>query len=178
MKRGAGLVAVLGLAVLLSFVVASCGEDEAAQQQEIQAERAEAARIARQGERIRQLERDLEERRSTATDAERPDPPTPIDDSAPPPTGSSDSWPSGVVGWTVILGSSPTSSAAEEIAASAVGAGLPQVGVLFSSNYSSLNDGYWVTYTGVLNSESEAEIHQGQARASGFTDAYAREVAE
>lgn len=158
--------------------LAGCGEDGVAQQQEIQAERAEAARIARQDERIRQLERQLREDKTSGESSKPAEPTTSRTESPRPTSGTNNSWPAGVAGWTVILGSSQTRSAAESIATSAVSAGLPQVGVLFSSNYSSLNDGYWVTYTGVLGSRAEAGARQEEARASGFADAYAREVAE
>jgi hypothetical protein len=53
--------------------------------------------------------------------------------------------------------------------------GLEQVGVLFSGNYSSLHDGYWVAYTGVL-SQAEARARQAEVRRAGFGDAYARQV--
>lgn len=157
----------------LLIVGFGCGDDEVARQQEIRSERAEAAKIAKQEERLRQVEQKLEAD-ETGTTLDEP----PTRTVQPQGDGENDSWPSGVAGWTVILGSSQSRSAAEGIATSALNAGLQQVGVLFSSNYSSLNDGYWVTYTGVLESSAEAKERQAAARASGFTDAYAREVAE
>jgi hypothetical protein len=178
MGLGRRLGGTIGVTVMLLLAAGGCGEDEVAQQQQIQAERAEAARIARQDERIRQLEKELDEEQVATPVDSSPSQSTESSEPSGAPVGNSDSWPAGVVGWTVILGSSQTRSAAESIAGSAVSAGLPQVGVLFSSNYSSLNDGYWVTYTGVLGTRSDAVARQDEARASGFTDAYAREVAE
>jgi hypothetical protein len=170
-----------GGSVVVAAAIAGCGggSDEATRQQEIQAERAEAAQIARQDERIHQLEDEAKGEGegivSTAT-GEDGDSAEATTEAAP--AGENDSWPAGFGGWTVVLGSSSSRAEAESIAAEAVDAGLPQVGVLYSSNYSTLNDGYWVTYTGVLDGRPEARERQHLARTSGFHDAYAREVAE
>ena len=91
------------------------------------------------------------------------------------------SWPSGRDGYTVVLRSTPTSQGrgpAESAAQQARNNGLPQVGILESSDYSSLNPGYYVTFTGVYNTENEAENALPRARTSGFPTAYVREVAD
>jgi hypothetical protein len=91
------------------------------------------------------------------------------------------SWPAGKDGWTVILKSVPTSdgrSEADAAAQDALDAGLPEVGVLDSSNYSSLNPGYYATFTGVYDTRDEAINALPRARNSGFPLAYAREVAD
>lgn len=91
------------------------------------------------------------------------------------------SWPSGTDGWTVVLKSTPVSEGrgpAESAAQQAINRGLPEVGILSSSNYSSLNPGYYVTFTGVYDSQNEAENALPRARASGFPTAYVREVAD
>ena len=91
------------------------------------------------------------------------------------------SWPSGTDGFTVVLKSTPVSEGrgpAESAAPQAINRGLPEVGILSSSNYSTLNPGYYVTFTGVYDSQSEAENALPRARASGFPTAYVREVAD
>jgi hypothetical protein len=91
------------------------------------------------------------------------------------------SWPTATDGWTVILRSVPTSegrSEADAAAEDALDAGLPEVGVLDSSNFSSLNPGYYATFTGVYDTRDEAVNALPRARNSGFPLAYAREVAD
>ncbi len=91
------------------------------------------------------------------------------------------SWPSGDDGFTVVLKSTPVSEGrgpAESAAQQAINRGLPEVGILSSSNYSTLNPGFYVTFTGVYDSQSEAENALPRARSSGFPTAYVREVAD
>jgi hypothetical protein len=91
------------------------------------------------------------------------------------------SWPSGTDGWTVILRSTPVSEGrgpAESAAQQAINAGLRQVGVLNSSDYDSLNPGYYVTFTGVYTSKTQAEGALPNARSKGFPTAYVRRVAD
>ncbi len=91
------------------------------------------------------------------------------------------SWPSGEDGFTVVLKSTPVSEGrgpAESAAQQAINRGLPEVGILSSSNYSTLNPGFYVTFTGVYDSQSEAENALPRARSSGFPTAYVREVAD
>jgi hypothetical protein len=169
------------LAVSTAALVGACaGDDDADREQlaraEIRDERREAARAARQDERLEQLERELKETKrqgGQTTPPATPPPPTPS--STPAATGGADSWPAGVTGWTVVLASAASRAEAQGVAARASSAGLQQVGILFSSNYSSLHSGYWVAYTGVLD-RAEAGARQSEARAAGFGDAYAREV--
>jgi hypothetical protein len=95
-------------------------------------------------------------------------------------TGTTISWPSGKDGYTVILKSTPTNDGrgpAEAAAQRAINAGLPQVGILDSSNYSSLRSGYYVTFTGVYDTLREAEAALPRARSAGFPLAYVRQVA-
>jgi hypothetical protein len=90
------------------------------------------------------------------------------------------SWPARD-GYTVVLRSTPTSQGrgpAESTAQQARNNGLPEVGILESSDYSSLNPGYYVTFTGVYDTENEAENALPRARTSGFPTAYVREVAD
>ena len=91
------------------------------------------------------------------------------------------SWPVGRDGHTVILRSVPVAegrSAADQAAEDALDAGLPQVGVLNSSDYSSLNPGYYATFTGIYNTADEAVNAVPRARNAGFALAYARQIAD
>jgi hypothetical protein len=89
-------------------------------------------------------------------------------------------WPAGRSGWTVILASVAEAqgrSEADAVAQRATAAGLPQVGVLLSTDYSTLRPGFWVTYTGVYGAESEARSALPTAQAAGFASAYPRRIA-
>lgn len=89
------------------------------------------------------------------------------------------SWPAGDHGYTIVLASvvkSRGESAAEAEARDAVDAGLPDVGVLDSDDYSSLRGGYWVVFTGVYDAKREAEARRAAARSAGYRLAYVREV--
>jgi hypothetical protein len=90
-------------------------------------------------------------------------------------------WPSDRDGFTVVLKSTPVGEGrgpAESAAQQAINRGLPEVGILSSSNYSTLTRGYYVTFTGVYDSQNEAENALPRARSSGFPTAYVREVAD
>ncbi|MGH3022049.1 MAG: hypothetical protein ACRDNI_00200 [Gaiellaceae bacterium] len=96
-------------------------------------------------------------------------------------TGGVISWPAGEDGFTVILRSVPTSQGrgqAESAAQQARNRGLPEVGILESSDFSSLNPGYYVTFTGIYDTQNEAENALPRARTAGFPTAYVREVAD
>lgn len=88
-------------------------------------------------------------------------------------------WPSGKNGFTVVLKSVPTSNGrggAENAANKAKSNGLPQVGILNSSDYSSMNPGYYVTFTGIYDTASQADAALPNARSKGFPTAYVRRV--
>jgi len=94
-------------------------------------------------------------------------------------TGSNVTWPPNKDGFTIVLKSVPTSngrSQAESAANKARTNGLSQVGILNSSDFSSLNPGYYVTFTGIYDTESQANAALPNARSKGFPTAYAREV--
>jgi hypothetical protein len=105
--------------------------------------------------------------------------PPPATTTAPRP-GALTTWPAGQGGYTVVLESIPASSSgrvlALERARSASRAGLPQVGVLDSSRYSSLHPGYSVVFSGIYDSRGEADRAQAAANARGFTAAYVRQI--
>jgi len=82
-------------------------------------------------------------------------------------------------GFTVVLISIPTSAGravAIARARAASRAGLPQVGVLESSRYSSLHPGYYVVFSGIHSSRAQAEQAREAASARGFPLAYSREI--
>ena len=94
-------------------------------------------------------------------------------------TGSNVTWPPNKDGFTVVLKSVPTSNGRSQAEASADKArtnGLSQVGILNSSDFSSLNPGYYVTFTGIYDTESQANAALPNARSKGFPTAYVREV--
>ena len=96
-------------------------------------------------------------------------------------TSGTITWPAGKNGYSIFLKSVPTSQGrgpADAAAQKAIDNGLTQVGVLNSSDYSSLNPGYWVTFTGVYDSESQANSALSNARSKGFPTAYTRRVAD
>jgi hypothetical protein len=72
----------------------------------------------------------------------------------------------------VAQGRGPADAAAQQ----AIRNGLREVGVLNSSSYSSMNPGYYVTFTGVYDTKNEAENALPRARNAGFPTAYDREV--
>ena len=88
-------------------------------------------------------------------------------------------WPKGRNAWTLVLVSLPTSAGREQAVArarQALGAGLRQVGVLDSSRYSSLHPGYYVIFSGIYPSLSDAQDAASKAAGAGYGNAYARRV--
>ena len=88
-------------------------------------------------------------------------------------------WPADKAGYTLVLESLPLSagrSAAVARARQAKGNGLPDVGVIVSSQYSSLHPGYYVVFSGIYGSASEASAAVGSAHAKGFSGAYQARV--
>jgi hypothetical protein len=108
--------------------------------------------------------------RTTATTA----PPRPQ-----PPRRTLSAWPLGRSGWTLVLASLPTSAGRQAAVAKArevLRAGLPEVGVLDSSRYSSLHPGYYVVFSGIYSSIGEAQDAVSKASSAGYENAYARRV--
>jgi len=86
-------------------------------------------------------------------------------------------WPASN-GYTIVLASLPLpqgAAAAQAKALAAVKAGLPQVGVLVSSSYPTLQPGYYVVFSGVFASLAEAQSSLQAAKAA-FPAAYARPI--
>ena len=97
----------------------------------------------------------------------------------PPPSASLSDWPVGTSGYTVILSSVPTAqgrSLAEQQAQSAILSGLTGVGVLDSSQFSSLRPGFYVVFTGVFSTLDDAQSTLQQARSAGYPTAYTRRI--
>jgi hypothetical protein len=68
-------------------------------------------------------------------------------------------WPAGTDAWTIVLASIPKQQgrpAARALADEARQRGLPRVGVLDSNRYASLHPGYWTVFTGVYETEPDA----------------------
>jgi hypothetical protein len=88
-------------------------------------------------------------------------------------------WPAGRNGWTIVLFSYPVPSgttAPYATASRAAHAGLPEVGVIDSGQFSSLHPGYYVVFSGVYSTGSEADAALRSVRAAGFSSAYTRQI--
>jgi hypothetical protein len=81
--------------------------------------------------------------------------PTPTPSSTPG-SGTIAEWPAGQDGWTVILASKNGEDAARDSAESFSAEGVPDVGILDSDDFSSLEGGFWVVYSGEFDSQAEA----------------------
>jgi hypothetical protein len=78
-------------------------------------------------------------------------------------------WPRGRGGWTIVLVSTPKTRGEDEavaVAQQARSRGLTRVGVLDSSQFASLQPGYWMTFTGRYQSEADATGSLRRARAA------------
>jgi hypothetical protein len=84
-------------------------------------------------------------------------------------------------GLAIIVGSFPTSDPEAEgnarTLADRVRANGFEAGVVASSDFPSLNPGYWVVYSG-YGMEDEADAHQADLRAKGYADAYLAEFSD
>jgi hypothetical protein len=112
---------------------------------------------------------------TTTVPTEPPPPPPP-----PAAGGGLTEWPQGQDGWTVVLVSTPQTAgrpAAVREARRAIAAGLTDVGVLDSSDFSSLHSGYWVIFSGVFNSRQEAESALDTATGT-YSAAYVRQIVQ
>lgn len=88
-------------------------------------------------------------------------------------------WPADKAGYTLVLESLPLSAgrpAAVARARQAKSNGLADVGVLVSSQYSSLHPGYYVVFSGIYGSASDAAAAVATAHAKGFSGAYQARV--
>jgi len=85
-------------------------------------------------------------------------------------------WPSGKSGWTIVLRSDTSRERARAEARKAIRAGLRDVGVLDSASYSSLHPGYFVVFSGIYDSQPDAEDALDDATSGGYPGAYVRPV--
>lgn len=89
-------------------------------------------------------------------------------------------WPAGRNGYTVILFSIPKTTSGRQNAfgkaRTAVAAGLEQVGVLDSSEFSSLHPGYYVVFAGVYGNLAAAQSGREAADSNGYPAAYVRPI--
>lgn len=170
-------------AVLVVGLVGACGGDDDVERdrlvdERIARERAEAARDARQEERIRDLERRVRarrarERRASTQPATPPAPTAPP--SSPPAAGTSvGDWPGGSA-YTAIIASLRSESEARALQQQATSKGL-DAGVLLSSDFRSLRPGYWVVFSGSFPSQTDAVRRAARAKELGYGEAYPRLV--
>lgn len=92
--------------------------------------------------------------------------------------GSTATWPPGRTAYTVIVGSFRESRGrgpAETRATQARNAGLGQVGIIRSSDFSSLRPGWYAVFTGIFDARSDATTRLTQARRT-YPSAYLRHV--
>jgi uncharacterized OB-fold protein len=105
----------------------------------------------------------------SATPSSTPEPTT-----TPEPDGEIGAWPAGQSGWTVVLASKSSESAARDSAEGFQADGIPDVGLLDSDDFASLNPGFWVVFSGEYDSQSEASAALDGIDAK---DAYIRRIA-
>jgi hypothetical protein len=104
-----------------------------------------------------------------------PSPEPTIEPDPSPETGSTfPGWTGADGDYTIIIESNRTQEGAEEVAQQAQDAG-ETVGILESDQYSSLNGGYWVVFSGTYSSQSDAEADLDALRDS-YPDAYVRQI--
>lgn len=110
---------------------------------------------------------------TTPTGTTRKQPPPP------PPKPKLVLWPADKSGWTIVLDSVPATNgraAAAAEARQALGVGMKQVGVLDSSQFSSLHPGYFVVFAGIYDTEAQAQSHVIEAHQHGYPGPYPRRI--
>jgi hypothetical protein len=110
---------------------------------------------------------------TTSTGTTRTPPPPP------PPKPKLVLWPAGKSGWTIVLDSVPTVNGrvgAVAEAKQALRLGMKQVGVLDSSRFSSLHPGYYVVFSGIYDTEPQAQSHVIDAHRRGYRNPYPRRI--
>ncbi len=111
-----------------------------------------------------------------------PEPTTPSKKPPKTPRNGRTPWPAGGTGWTVVLESLPATASgrktSQERADRAARGGLPDVGIITSSRYSTLHPGYFVIFSGIYDTRSEAESTLRAAAGAGFSAAYVRQIAQ
>ena len=108
-----------------------------------------------------------------------PKPPEPTGPGSTAPNGRT-VWPASENGWTIVLVSYPKTTgrhAALATATRGARAGLRQVGILDSARFASLQPGYFVVFSGIYATKSDADAGVATARGAGFGGAYSRQIA-
>jgi hypothetical protein len=96
-----------------------------------------------------------------------------------PPANRLTIWPQGRTAWTIVLDSLPRTSSralANSEARYALHLGLKRVGVLDSSQFSSLHPGYFVVFMGIFDTQAEAQSAVIDAHRGGYGLAYPRRI--
>jgi hypothetical protein len=94
---------------------------------------------------------------------------------AEPTTGTFPGWTGTDGNYTVIIESATTQAKAEEVATDAQDNNGLTVGILNSDEYSSLNGGYYVVFTGDFATKSDAEAELDTVRDT-YSDAYIKQI--
>ena len=108
------------------------------------------------------------------------EPPATTEDQ-PPDEEPIDEWPAGRDGWATILISKEVddfdNAYMEDLRSDAQARGLTNLGLLYSSNWSTLNPGFRVLYQGPFDTRQEADRTAVAAQGNGYEFAYPRHVA-
>jgi hypothetical protein len=111
---------------------------------------------------------------TTETTLTAPGPPPPLS-----PARRLTTWPQGRSAWTIVLDSLPRLNGrafANTEAQQALHLGLRRIGILDSSQFSSLHPGYYVVFMGIYGSQAEAQSAILDAHRRGFGEAYPRRI--
>lgn len=89
-------------------------------------------------------------------------------------------WPMSKSGWTVQVakfdGANPESEGWAQDLAEAVLADRLPAGVLYSTNFSSIQEGWYVVFSGVFNTKTAAQSHRTKVLAKGYGEAVVIQV--
>jgi hypothetical protein len=110
---------------------------------------------------------------TTATTATATAPPPP------PPAKTLVPWPAGRSAWTIVLDSLPSANGRAPATAEAQQAlhlGLKKIGVIDSSQFSSLHPGYFVVFFGIYDTQAAAQSAIIDAHQKGYGGAYPRRI--
>ncbi len=164
-----------------AVLFAGCGGNddgvasELAKQRAVAEAKRQGAKDATQSAKIRQLQRKLKRRgNENRTVVVTEESPTTGYQSKPSTASAADDWPGGSA-YTAILASLGSESEALSFQSEARAAGL-DAGVLHSSDYGSLNPGYWVVFSGTYDSSDGAASRASRAKSLGYSSAYPRFV--
>ena len=173
---GGGLAALAVIGVILAIVaLANQKEERRASGEPVALGGRSAADGGRSRPRPRRRWRRSRRRRRRRADADGDRDARAVADHGPRHDGSTfPGWTGQDGDYTVIIESSSSQSSAESVAQEAQDAGQT-VGILNSDDYSSLNSGYWVVFSGKYATEDEAEAALDGLK-SDYSDAYVRQI--